>query len=131
MPPSMTGEVPRVKSSMAAPMSREDSLRQVFKFQTDKDVILRNYVNFAEGEFRLSISREAAKALDVSDEIYDRNADWVQISNNQIREEYFTACGFRYFQYETGGFIYLRYRWAKYSFYEEDGRFEIAARLSN
>ena len=43
----------------------------------------------------------------------------------------FTACGFRYFQYETGGFIYPLHRWAKYSYYEEDGRFEIVADVTS
>lgn len=85
--PSEMGGIPKVKSSVAVTMSREDSLKQVFKFQTNKDAIMQNYVNFAEGEFRLSISREAAKDLGVSDEIYDKYVEQVRVSNNQITEE--------------------------------------------
>ncbi len=49
--------------------------------QKNKDAIMQNYVNFAEGEFRLSISRETAKALGISDEIYDKYAEHVDVSN--------------------------------------------------
>ena len=85
--PSEMDVMPKVKSGVSAPMSREDSLKLVFKFQTNKEAIMQSYINFAEGEFRLSISREAAKDLGVSDEIYDKYVEQVRVNNNQITEE--------------------------------------------
>ena len=85
--PAEIGEMPKVKSGLSAPKSREDSLKQVFKFQTNKEAIMQNYVNFAEGAFRLSISREVAKAYGISDEIYDKYVEHVDVSNESLKQK--------------------------------------------
>ena len=75
---------PRVKSSIGEPQSKEDSLKLVYKFQTSKEVFMQNYVNFANGKFYLSISRESAKSFGVSDELYDKYVEHVRHSNEQL-----------------------------------------------
>lgn len=72
------------KSSIGEGLSKEDSLKLVYKFQTSKDVFMQNYVNFANGKFYLSISRESAKSFGVPDEIYDKYQEHVQSCNEQL-----------------------------------------------
>lgn len=76
---------PRVKSSIGEPLSKEDSLKLVYKFQTSKEVFMQNYVNFANGKFYLSISRESAKSFGISDDLYDQYLDHVRNCNEQLK----------------------------------------------
>ena len=58
-------------------LTRTDSLRLIYEFQTNKRVLLHNYLLHKNGEYILCISRERALSLGVDSETYDEYVAYV------------------------------------------------------
>ncbi len=84
MVPAEKAETHRVltRSSME-PLSRRDSLRLLYEYQTNKQVLLNNYIVFKDGEYQLCISRPRAMSLGVDSQTYDDYVSYVAKKNER------------------------------------------------
>ena len=70
----------KVKSSGEA-MTRLDTLRLIYDYQTSPRVLLNNHIVHKDGEYRLMIPKDRASSLGVSSETYDRYESYVEKLN--------------------------------------------------
>lgn len=62
-----------------------DSLEMLSRLQSDEDLLLLNQIWFKDGRFVLSLTREDAVSLGISDELYEKYVDYVNIANDNLR----------------------------------------------
>ncbi len=67
-------------------MVQEDSLVVKSKLQSDVDNLMMGRVLFKDSVFVLSLKKEDATFLGVSDEVYDRYLDYVDRLNESLQE---------------------------------------------
>lgn len=69
--------------SSTEPLSKRDSLRLLYEFQTNKRVLMDNYIVLKDGEYQLCISRERALSLGVDSQTYDDYISYLAKKNER------------------------------------------------
>lgn len=72
----------KVKSSNEC-MTRRDSLKLLYKYQTDARTLLGSYIVKKNGEYKICISKENALDLGIDAELYDRFEDYTEKMNKR------------------------------------------------
>ena len=65
-------------------MSRRDSLRLLYEYQTRGDAFLLNHLTGTKGSLSLEISRKDAVSLGISPEMYDFYSSFVEQQNEKV-----------------------------------------------
>ena len=75
----------RVVRTKSAPviLTRRDSLRLLYEYQTRSDIFVLNHLTGSKGNFSLDLSRNDAIILGVSPEVYDFYSNFVEQLNNK------------------------------------------------
>lgn len=75
----------RVVRTKSAPvvLTRRDSLRLLYEYQTRSDIFVLNHLTGSRGHFSLDLSRNDAITLGVSPEVYDFYSNFVEQLNNK------------------------------------------------
>ena len=75
----------RVVRTKSAPMilTRRDSLRLLYEYQTRSDIFVLNHLTGNKGNFSLDLSRNDAITLGVSPEVYDFYSNFVEQLNQK------------------------------------------------
>ncbi len=77
-----SSRIVRTKSAPAV-LSRRDSLRLMYEYQTRGDVFVLNHLTGSKGNYSLEISRNDAIALGVKPEVYDFYSRFVEQLNER------------------------------------------------
>lgn len=83
-------EKPRTLRSLmtkSGTVPQEDSLTMMSKLQSDVDNLMMGRVIMKDGIFVLTLKREDALFLGVSEDVYDRYLDYVDRLNEQLSEK--------------------------------------------
>lgn len=64
-----------------------DSLTMISRSQSDVDNLMMSRIVLRDSTYILSINREAASYLGVSDEVYDKYLDYIEELNTKAEEE--------------------------------------------
>ena len=75
----------RVVRTKSAPviLTRRDSLRLLYEYQTRSDIFVLNHLTGSRGNFSLDLSRNDAITLGVSPEVYDFYSNFVEQLNQK------------------------------------------------
>ena len=75
----------RVVRTKSAPvvLTRRDSLRLLYEYQTRSDIFVLNHLTGSKGNYSLDLSRNDAITLGVSPEVYDFYSNFVEQLNNK------------------------------------------------
>lgn len=75
----------RIVRTKSAPvvLTRRDSLRLLYEYQTRSDIFVLNHLTGSKGNFSLDLSRNDAITLGVSPEVYDFYSNFVEQLNNK------------------------------------------------
>ena len=80
--PVSGSRVVRTKSAQVV-LTRRDSLRLLYEYQTRSDIFVLNHLTGSKGNFSLDLSRNDAITLGVSPEVYDFYSNFVEQLNNK------------------------------------------------
>ena len=72
-----TSRIVRTKSAPVV-LSRRDSLRLLYEYQTRGDAFILNHLTGSKGNYSLEITRNDALALGVSPQVYDFYSSFVE-----------------------------------------------------
>jgi len=80
--PVSSSRIVRTKSAPVV-LTRRDSLRLLYEYQTRSDIFVLNHLTGSRGNFSLDLSRNDAITLGVSPEVYDFYSNFVEQLNQK------------------------------------------------